>query len=423
MGADQLLSRSLSELLVSGGDLLRRRGDRRHLGRRRRLGRLGRVGRHWDGGDIDIDCNNCFNNRDFNGKINFNDVDWRNVDRSKINIDRDQFNKLDRNEIRNRVKANTDNSIRDRAKDIKKRDNIANRRPGAGGAGTRDIRKSTLDGLKGRGGQAANLRRPTVLTPATGPTGPTPAIDRPTGHRPTARPPSRPRSAARPASRSLRTGSTTGRRSLPGSATSIAARRSALAPTGATSRWAAAAAAARTSRSGGQAAAAAIAAAVDMAAAAQALGQGEDRIMTKFTRTHLSRSRLRGRPGDRRGCLADCYRLAQDAPDVDVPEIESFLSASEPPVFDTPEAALDAFKAAIQTDGVDAVATLLGLDAAKLKADENTDGHSPRSRRERPSSSSSRATATAAPADRREAVAAAVSDGQGRRWQMGFRHL
>ena len=64
---------------------------------------------------------------------------------------------------------------------------------------------------------------------------------------------------------------------------------------------------------------------------------------------------------------------SQDAPDVDVPEIESFLSASEPPVFDTPEAALDAFKAAIQTDGVDAVATLLGLDAAKLKADENTD--------------------------------------------------
>ena len=117
-------------------------------------------GGHWDGGDIDIDCNNCFNNRDFNGKVNFNDVDWKNVDRSKINIDRDQLNKFDRNEIKNKVKANTNNSIRDRAKDIKKRDNIANRRPGAGGAGTRDIRKSTLDGLKGGGGQAANLRRP-----------------------------------------------------------------------------------------------------------------------------------------------------------------------------------------------------------------------------------------------------------------------
>ena len=40
-------------------------------------------GGRWNGGDIDIDCNNCFNNRDFNGKINFNDVDWKNVDRSQ----------------------------------------------------------------------------------------------------------------------------------------------------------------------------------------------------------------------------------------------------------------------------------------------------------------------------------------------------
>ena len=38
------------------------------------------------GNDIDIDCNNCFNNRDFNGKVNWNDVDWKNVDRSKIKI-------------------------------------------------------------------------------------------------------------------------------------------------------------------------------------------------------------------------------------------------------------------------------------------------------------------------------------------------
>ena len=116
-------------------------------------------GGHWDGSDIDIDCNHCFNNRDFNGKVNFNDVDWRNVDRSKINIDRDQLNKLDRNQIKNKVKANTNNSMRDRAKDIKKRDNIANKRPGQGGAGTRDVRQSTLDGLKkGGGGQAANVR-------------------------------------------------------------------------------------------------------------------------------------------------------------------------------------------------------------------------------------------------------------------------
>jgi len=107
----------------------------------------------WDGGDLDIDCNDCFNNRDFNGKIDIKDVDWKNVDRSKINIDRDQLNNFDRNQMKDRVKANTDNSIRDRAKDVKKRDTAA-QRPGKGGAGTRDVRQSTLDGLKG--GQAGN---------------------------------------------------------------------------------------------------------------------------------------------------------------------------------------------------------------------------------------------------------------------------
>lgn len=61
------------------------------------------------------------------------------------------------------------------------------------------------------------------------------------------------------------------------------------------------------------------------------------------------------------------------APDVARPEIESFAAADEPPSFDTPEAALDAFKQALQAEGSDAVAALLGLDAAKLKADENTD--------------------------------------------------
>ena len=41
-------------------------------------------GGHWNGNDIDIDCNNCFNNRDFNGKVNFNDVDWKNIDRKSV---------------------------------------------------------------------------------------------------------------------------------------------------------------------------------------------------------------------------------------------------------------------------------------------------------------------------------------------------
>jgi hypothetical protein len=58
--------------------------------------------------------------------------------------------------------------------------------------------------------------------------------------------------------------------------------------------------------------------------------------------------------------------------DVAVPEIESFAAATEPPAFETPEAALDAFKQALAAEGSDAVAGVLGLDPAKLKADENT---------------------------------------------------
>jgi hypothetical protein len=65
---------------------------------------------------------------------------------------------------------------------------------------------------------------------------------------------------------------------------------------------------------------------------------------------------------------------AQEAatPNVAVPDIASLAAAAEPPVFDTPDAALDAFKQALKAGGSDAVATLLGLDPAKLKADENT---------------------------------------------------
>jgi hypothetical protein len=146
-------------------------------------------GGRWDGGDIDIDCNNCFNNRDFNGKVNLNDVDWKNVDRDKINIDRDQLNKFDRSEIKNKVKANGDNAIRDRAKDIKKRDQVANRGPGKT-AGTRDVRKSTLDGLQGQGGQAAN--RPANKANANRP------ASKPSANRPATKPAKATRPAGKP---------------------------------------------------------------------------------------------------------------------------------------------------------------------------------------------------------------------------------
>jgi Protein of unknown function (DUF3300) len=116
-------------------------------------------GGRWNGGDVDIDCNNCLNNRNFNGRANFNDIDWKNVDRSKINIDRNQFANLDRTNIRNNIKENRGNNIRDRAA------NIRNERPsgGRGGANVNDIRKSTLEGLRNRpGGGAGGINRPNI---------------------------------------------------------------------------------------------------------------------------------------------------------------------------------------------------------------------------------------------------------------------
>jgi len=141
-------------------------------------------GGHWNGNDIDIDCNNCFNNRDFNGKINFNDIDWKNVDRDKIKIDRDKFNNFDRNEFKDRVKQNGDNSIGDRARDIKKNDKMASRMPGQAGGGTKDVRKSMQDGLKAQGGDRPNLNRPG---------------DKPNVNRPSAKPASLNRDGQRPA--------------------------------------------------------------------------------------------------------------------------------------------------------------------------------------------------------------------------------
>jgi hypothetical protein len=135
-------------------------------------------GGNWHGNDIDIDCNNCFNNRDFNGKINFNDVDWRNVDRSKINIDKNQFDKMDRTKIRNDLKANSDNSIRNKTREIKKNDKLAANRPGGAGPKTQDIRKSMQDGLKQPGNlnKPGNAGKPNISKPSAKPAN----INRPT---------------------------------------------------------------------------------------------------------------------------------------------------------------------------------------------------------------------------------------------------
>ena len=128
-------------------------------------------GGRWDGGDIDIDCNNCFNNRDFNGKVNFNDVDWKNVDRSKINFDKNQLNNIDRSEMRNRIKADGRNDSATRLPRSGRNGPTAKR------DGTRqvsDVRKSNIEkGLKANAGDAGRVNRD-VNRPAGG----TPGVNR-----------------------------------------------------------------------------------------------------------------------------------------------------------------------------------------------------------------------------------------------------
>ena len=114
-------------------------------------------GGHWNGGDIDIDCDHCFNNRDFNGKVKLNDIDWRNVDRSRLNIDKSQFDRIDRSKIKNDLKSAGNNSLRNKATSI--RDNRSANLAARAGSGSRDVRKEALQGLKSGNGNR-NLSRP-----------------------------------------------------------------------------------------------------------------------------------------------------------------------------------------------------------------------------------------------------------------------
>ncbi|WP_027997977.1 DUF3300 domain-containing protein [Sinorhizobium arboris] len=104
-------------------------------------------GGHWDG-DVDIDCDNCFNDIDIDrDKFKMNDVDWKNVDRSKIKFDRNQLANIDRDKLKNDFKANRNNNIANRAKDVRGGGEIARR---SGKVSVDDIRKSKVDASRAR---------------------------------------------------------------------------------------------------------------------------------------------------------------------------------------------------------------------------------------------------------------------------------
>jgi len=103
----------------------------------------------WGGNDIDIDfdCNKCIIGNDFSGKLNFNDVDWTKIDRTKIDFDKNKFTNIDNSKFKDSFKNNDKMNLKDKSKiDSNRLDKMA--RPGKGDIQTKDIRKSTLDKMQ-----------------------------------------------------------------------------------------------------------------------------------------------------------------------------------------------------------------------------------------------------------------------------------
>ncbi|WFU86438.1 DUF3300 domain-containing protein [Rhizobium sp. CC1099] len=163
-------------------------------------------GGDWDG-DIDIDCNKCFNDRDFNGKVKWNDIDWTKVDRSKLSIGKDQIANLDRSAIKSSLQSDSRNQLKNKVNNRQSNIGLDTRNIGARAD---DIRKGTVEGLKANprsqpGNVAANRpgasraeARPGNATNRAGA-----AASRPS--KPTAKAkkkPSAPKMAARPDNRS-----------------------------------------------------------------------------------------------------------------------------------------------------------------------------------------------------------------------------
>jgi hypothetical protein len=105
-------------------------------------------GGRWNG-DVDIDCNKCFNNIDIDrDKFKMGDVDWKNIDRSKIKFDRNQISNIDRGKFKNEFKANRSNNIANRARDsrVTGGDRVTNRPK----VTVDDVRKSKVDANRQR---------------------------------------------------------------------------------------------------------------------------------------------------------------------------------------------------------------------------------------------------------------------------------
>ena len=118
----------------------------------------------WGGDvDIDIDCDRCMIGNDFSGKLNIKDVDWTKIDRSKINFDRGQLKNIDRGKLQNTIKSNDRNRVTNKA--AKAGGNRATALPSKGGKPVKDVRASTLEGLKKQPGPKPTARGDGVARP------------------------------------------------------------------------------------------------------------------------------------------------------------------------------------------------------------------------------------------------------------------
>ena len=105
----------------------------------------------WGGNDvnIDIDCNKCIIGSDFSGKLNYNDVDWRKVDRSKINFDKKQFNNIDNSKFKDSFKNNDRMKVNNQITNVSG-NKIGNKAGNKTNFQATDIRKSTLDKMQAK---------------------------------------------------------------------------------------------------------------------------------------------------------------------------------------------------------------------------------------------------------------------------------
>ncbi|OCO98239.1 MULTISPECIES: DUF2950 domain-containing protein [unclassified Ensifer] len=68
--------------------------------------------------------------------------------------------------------------------------------------------------------------------------------------------------------------------------------------------------------------------------------------------------------------VASASAMAVSAQDGSGAPLSDYAAASDPPAFDTPDQAVDAFKSAVASGDFDKLANLVGLDAAKAKASD-----------------------------------------------------